>query len=768
MKERGMDYVTVTDHNCWQASKYLSEKYPEDCFTGTEATAYFPEDGCKVHILIYGFNEKQFNKIQKHRRNIYKLRDYIREHDLPYSVAHATYSVNHKLKMEHLERLILLFDVFEGINGARGRLHNNVWVDTLESLTPEKIDRLKIKYPEIQPMSDEPWVKGFTGGSDDHGGLFLGKTYTVAKASSPKSFLKKIAEKNSYHSGRYADFHSLAFSIYKIAYDFSKSKKSMSFAGGILNNITSYIFEQQKPGILNRIKLKTYQFKKRGEENRIKRMVADLVYDLQNNMNENIDKKLNLVFHKASDIADEMIKVLISAVDKDVNKINFHEFYKGVTSMIPAIFLSLPFFSSFNHMYKDRSILDELESRLPNKLSNATKRILWFTDTIKDLNGVSVTLRTIGWLAYQKGYDIKFVTCLPDNELDDQLPPNIMNLKVLHDFSLPYYEKQKIRIPSVLKALEEIYAFEPDEVYISTPGPVGMTGLLASKLLHVKSTSIYHTDFTKEVAEIAGNESLTGVVESYTHWFFDSCSVVKATSPEYQEILADRGIDSSKIGVFNRGIDANKFTPRKERPDVPFTMTFAGRVSKDKNMNLLFRIYEEITIKHGNIRLIIAGDGPYMDEVKRWAADKKNVKITGELKYDHMADVYRESDLFVFPSNTDTFGMVVLEAQASGVPAVVSDMGGPCGIVSDGMTAKVVEADNLEKWVDAVSGFIEMFNNERERYDAFRRASRERVMIKYNWDSVFKEIFNKTKHTEIKEIASIEPINSEIQVGEAK
>ncbi len=144
-KSRGMDFVTVTDHNNMEASWLLNQKYPEDTFTGTEFTVYFPEDGCKVHILVYGLSPDQFSYIQKIRRNIYDFRDYIKEQNLAYSVAHATFSVNGRLQLYHLEKLMLMFDVFEGINGGRGKLHNTTWVRTLENLTP--------------PCSGEPVLK---------------------------------------------------------------------------------------------------------------------------------------------------------------------------------------------------------------------------------------------------------------------------------------------------------------------------------------------------------------------------------------------------------------------------------------------------------------------------------------------------------------------------------------------------------------------------------------------------------------------------------
>ena len=119
------------------------------------------------------------------------MRDYIRKNKIAYSVAHATYSVNGKLKFEHLEKLILLFDVFEGINGSRIKLGNETWTNVLENLTPERIDELKAKY-KIEPFSSDPWIKGFTGGSDDHAALFIGRTYAETEADTKEELLEQL------------------------------------------------------------------------------------------------------------------------------------------------------------------------------------------------------------------------------------------------------------------------------------------------------------------------------------------------------------------------------------------------------------------------------------------------------------------------------------------------------------------------------------------------------------------------------------------------
>ncbi|MCA9405736.1 MAG: PHP domain-containing protein, partial [Candidatus Omnitrophica bacterium] len=99
-KANGMDYVTITDHNTVDGIIELNKRHPEDTFTGVEITTGFPEDGCKMHVLLYDMTKEQYDVIEQIRKNIYDVRDYIIKHNIPHSVAHATYAVNNRLSMD--------------------------------------------------------------------------------------------------------------------------------------------------------------------------------------------------------------------------------------------------------------------------------------------------------------------------------------------------------------------------------------------------------------------------------------------------------------------------------------------------------------------------------------------------------------------------------------------------------------------------------------------------------------------------------------------
>src|SRR6202035_2050583 len=168
--ERGMDFVTITDHDTIEGCLQIRD-LPKT-FISEQVTTYFPQDPCKIHILVWGITEKQHDDIVIIRDNIFSLQRYLQSGKIAHAVAHPLYSVNGKLDTSHLERLILLFKHFEGVNGLRDALLSELAQQLFASLTPEKIEKFAERH-NFEPAHREPWKKILIGGSDDHGGEFL-------------------------------------------------------------------------------------------------------------------------------------------------------------------------------------------------------------------------------------------------------------------------------------------------------------------------------------------------------------------------------------------------------------------------------------------------------------------------------------------------------------------------------------------------------------------------------------------------------------------
>src|SRR6195256_3528526 len=177
--ERGMDFVTITDHDTIDGC--LAIRDLPNTFISEQVTTFF-QDPCKIHILVWGITEKQHADIVIIRDNIFALQRYLQSGKIAHAVAHPLYSVNGKLESSHLERLILLFKHFEGVNGLRDALLSELAQSLFGSLTRDKIDIFANRH-NLAPTHPEPWKKIFTAGSDDHGGQFLASAYTETPAA---------------------------------------------------------------------------------------------------------------------------------------------------------------------------------------------------------------------------------------------------------------------------------------------------------------------------------------------------------------------------------------------------------------------------------------------------------------------------------------------------------------------------------------------------------------------------------------------------------
>lgn len=390
-----------------------------------------------------------------------------------------------------------------------------------------------------------------------------------------------------------------------------------------------------------------------------------------------------------------------------------------------------------------------LFKKLPVDEPESEKRVLWFTDTLNDLNGPSVTLKKLGWLCFSRGLNLHVVSALLDQEITPEIPPNFVNLPFLCSFRLPYYNKYIIKVPAFLRSLRIVKKLNPTDIYISTPGTVGIFAMLAAKILKVRTVGIYHTDFYAQSKLLLKSRILPPMIKWAVRWFFSFMDEIQVPTMEYMDILQSRGYDRSKMKIFRRGLDTKLFSPRDSGKTVLMerfkirdgvTLLFTGRISKDKNMDFLLEVYKHLSKKRKNLNLLIVGDGPYIDTLRQKTKHYRRVVITGGLEQALLPEIYSGADIFVFPSTTDTFGMAVLESQACGLPGVVSDMGGPKEIVLDRNTGYVARANDLQDWVQKIEHVIGLMENNFDAFLDLKEKARRNILENYDWETVLREL----------------------------
>jgi glycosyltransferase involved in cell wall biosynthesis len=288
------------------------------------------------------------------------------------------------------------------------------------------------------------------------------------------------------------------------------------------------------------------------------------------------------------------------------------------------------------------------------------------------------------------------------------------------------------------------YCYESHFTHIhsATPGPVGLAALAIARILNLPCYATYHTSLPQYAGQLTGDTEMEDLTWRFMIWYYSQMDMILAPSESVVEELVEKGIKRERIRVHPRGIDLERFHPER-RTDIlegrwsmngDLRLLYVGRVSKEKNLDLLSESFRSLARTREDLALVVVGDGPYLPEMKKKLEGTRTV-FTGYLEGEELAAVYASCDLFVFPSTTDTFGNVVLEAQASGLPVVVTDAGGPSENMLPEKTGLVVRANDSDALTEAV---LKVVSN-RERLQAMGRMARE-----YTEGRSFEQAFEQT------------------------
>ena len=759
LREHGMDFVTITDHDTIEGNLEIADL--PGTFISEEVTTYFPQDPCKIHVLVWGISEAQHAEIVQLRDNIFDLQSYLQREAIAHSVAHPLYSINGKLEPSHLERLVLLFKHFEGVNGLRDRLLSDLGRELLSGLTKEKIEAWSNDH-NLAPTHPEPWRKIFTGGSDDHGGQFVASAFTeTPKARTPATFLAHVRQGDCEARGEGGTPLALSHGFYNTVScfirdrftenlgptaplletmfsrfmegrdptEFTLKEKATFIAQGVMSG---KIFELAKPRNVSLWKGLSKHFSQPKVKARLAREM------------KGVKEPERRTFLMANLVCEQLAFRLFEKFVQQIRKGNLIESMQALSGIAPILVLLTPYIYAFHSQAPSRRRLREIFSRMtgaiPPVLQN--RKRAWFTDTLDDVNGVANTIRKMTAAGVAAGE--KLIVITSRRRLDvDEIP--IKNFRPIGEFELPEYELQRLSFPPILQILDYIQREQFTEIIISTPGPMGLVGLLAGKMLNLQTSGIYHTDIPEYVRILTEDRFLESLAWSYMHWLYGQVDTVWVNSEQYRKCWIDRGFAPEKLKILPRGLDTDLFNPT--RRDLTFwpgsgvngkevRLLYVGRISREKDLDVLATAYKKIRDAGQPVKLYLVGHGPYTEAL---AAALPDAVFLGYLTGEKLAKAYASADVFVFPSTTDTFGNVVLEAQASGLPVIVSDLGGPKELVEDGRTGLVTKAHNADDFARA----IEQISRDSNLRARMGREARQQV-IDRSWPAAFRKFWQAT------------------------
>ncbi len=368
-------------------------------------------------------------------------------------------------------------------------------------------------------------------------------------------------------------------------------------------------------------------------------------------------------------------------------------------------------------------------------------RLAIFSDTFApQVNGLSRTLDRMVAAIEQRGGAVRVETV--------DVPEASPDPRVVRWPSIPFwaYPQLKLSAPLRSRVSPGLAAWRPTLVHATTPFGVGLAGRSAARALGVPFVSSYHTSFAAYLAHY-GLNALDAVAWPFQRWFHNGGLKTFAPSQLVKQELEGHGF--ANVRVWSRGVDPRRFHPRFRSAamraemgadDDTFVVAYVSRLAPEKGVHLAIEAMTQVLARHpGRVRFVLAGDGPA--EARCRATAPAGTWFAGSLSGERLASFYASADAFIFPSTTDTFGNVVLEAMASGLPVIAADVGATLELADD-LTGMTFRGGNAVSLADRVERLLAD-----PALRAAKRASSLAVAATRTWDRVWDALFADYRET---------------------
>jgi glycosyltransferase involved in cell wall biosynthesis/predicted metal-dependent phosphoesterase TrpH len=691
-KRRGMDFVTITDHDTIEGVLAISGR--PDVFISEELTAWFRGEPQAVHVLCYGISPDDHGWLQAHRGDVELCAAYMLEREIACALAHPYYTVAAPLTARHRRRLAELFSVWEIRNGARA--------------------------PELnRPAATYVATRDGIGiaGSDDHAGVDIGRTYTESPhAATPAEFLAHVRAGDVLARGEEGSAAKWAHAAIALA---ARSLGSGLQAPGARPDPMRVLAMAQRllreagaregsatgdggvspedAGRLLRAWLSAVELDHLDEQGLLAHMQEEGFShaDLYRRACRAHERKLRAA-----------VGVAVGAVAAE------GELLRAAEGLFEACIAAIPYAPATAFLASEQAKLaaipydgapsgDRLLAR-GRRREGRRPRVAILADGIGSTHGVTRTIEEIRQRGVP-GFEIEVVGT--DAEVDRRLP-------AVADLEVPFYPGLRIGVPSLAGAVQTLSDGCFDAIHVCSPGPAGVAGALVARALGLPLIGSYHTELSAYAGLRSGDPRVAGSVAMAVAAFYTACDLVLSPSPAADEALAAIGMPSERVLRWDRGVDTSRFRPslRGQGPARgSIRVLYSGRITREKGIDLLTEAFRLAHERDPRLQLLLAGGGPEQEAVRERLG--RRATFLGWLEGEELALAYANAEVFLFPSETDTFGQVILEAQASGLPVVAVARGGPVSLVEDGVSGLLCEPDAGQ----LAAAMIELAGSERLR-----------------------------------------------------
>jgi len=662
-KRRGMDFVTITDHDTIAGALELA--HLPDVFVSEELTTWFRGEQQAVHVLCFGLNPDDHDWLQAHSGDVLVCADYLHEREIACALAHPFFHVAVPLTPSHRRVLAEVFPIWETRNGARARELNApaaVYIETHGGIA--------------------------VGGSDDHAGVDIGRTYTeAAHADTPRELLAHIRAGLVRPHGKQGSAAKWAHSALVLAARTLGAAPELRRAPDLAGPSPSAVLELAERIMLEGDARQGSVGAGLGPEDGRSLLRAWL-----NEMELNVDTAGLVASMQAEDFSHSDLerrarrvheRKLTGAIDQLLTTTSGEGVAPALSRLFASCLPAVPYVPAAAFLAREQA---KLVARDGDPI-----RVAVVADGVGAVHGVTHTLEQLRERGI-RGHEIEVIGT--DASVDRRLP-------AVAEFELPFYAGLKLGVPSVFAVAEALTERRYDLVHVCAPGPAGIVAALIARVMGLPVIGSYHTELQLYARLRSGDPQVEYMMRTVLAKFYAQCGVVLSPSRAADASLRDLGIPAEQIGRWDRGVDLERFNPARYAPGilptthpelgVRFNVLYVGRLSREKGIDLLAEAFLIARDHDPRLHLVLAGRGPEEDTLRRRLGSAAT--FLGWVEGDRLAQAYASADLFMFASTTDTFGQVILEAQASGLPVLAVDAGGPAELIEDGRSGCLVSPD---------------------------------------------------------------------------
>ncbi|HEY0334400.1 MAG TPA: glycosyltransferase family 1 protein [Stenotrophomonas sp.] len=311
-----------------------------------------------------------------------------------------------------------------------------------------------------------------------------------------------------------------------------------------------------------------------------------------------------------------------------------------------------------------------------------------------EVNGVALTVHGLETGLRSRGHQVEVVR--PRQVTDSPADSAPVDALLVRGASLPRYPGLRFGLPATQRLTRHWGEQRPDAIYIATEGPLGWSAMRAARRLGIPVASGFHTRFDEYLPEY-GAAWLQGAALRWMRRFHNQAAATLVPTHELQQFLADSGFE--RVRLLARAVDSLQFDPRRRDPALReqwgidghgFAAIYVGRIAGEKNLPLAVRAFRQLQQVRPKARFVWVGDGPMRERLQQ---ENPDFIFCGIQRGDALARHFASGDLFLFPSRSETFGNVTLEAMASGVATVAFDYGAARQYLRHGITGAAVNEE---------------------------------------------------------------------------